>query len=143
MKKVYRLGPPRPPTFHRDRVKKLAKKVFDEGGFYAVGRRHLAERWRTMSSCFAFRPLYEITLCDDAEVIFYSGFGRQEKIATDLKEITLTDFSLNLGLDYTEGLVIDPEECQLIVRMSDIVSVKEIDRGDHRTPIYKFTRRTK
>lgn len=120
MKVVYRLGPPLPPTFHRDPLPTITQSYFNAGAFYCVGTIELANEWRGMcdDTYFESRPLFKITLKDDAVVIFLNGWMEEEKVADDLTETIYTDFG--------DGPVLDPESCQLIAKLSDIISVKEV-----------------
>jgi hypothetical protein len=120
--KVYRLGPPLLPTFHRDSLTPKVKEYFEEGAFYAVGTKEFAEEWRTMGDSFKTRPLFEIELKDDAVVLFYQGWNRKEWIASEEDMTTPVYTTFNKE----EGPVIDPENMQLVVRLSDVVSYCEL-----------------
>jgi hypothetical protein len=118
MHTIYRLGPPLPPTFHRDPLTPTVKQYFDVGAFYAVGTMELANTWKDMGDTFKNRPIFEIGIKDTATVVFYKGWSETEKIATDLTETTYSDWG--------NGPEIDPEECQLVVMLKDVISVKRL-----------------
>ncbi len=120
--KVYRLGPPLSPDFHRDPLTPQVEQYFTEGAFYAVGTKELALKWEDMSPDFENRPLFEIELKDTSVVMFYQGWTRTEKVAVDLIETSYTDFG--------EGPILDLEECQLVVKLDDIVSVIELRKEE-------------
>lgn len=114
-KKVYRLGPVIASAFHRDALPALAAEYFAAGAFYCVGSLELVFEWANMNPHFNTRSVYEIELRDDAQVVLYKGWTGEAIVADDLSYIAKEDFG--------DGeYVIDPEECQLIVKLDDVVS---------------------
>ena len=73
--KVYRLGPPLPPTFHRDPPTPTVEEYFKEGAFYAVGTLELVNAWKTMSDAFSTRPMFEVEIKDTSVVMFFQGLS--------------------------------------------------------------------